>query len=225
MLKICDRLGMLLLDECFDVWRLGKVPMDYHLYFEDWWERDMEWMVKRDRNHPCVISYSIGNEIGERDGRNDGAAWSARLSEKIRSLDPTRFVLSAICGIFGEDTEVGTNFEANILEDKEDGWKEKTKDYAAPLDIVGYNYLNVRYEKDHEAFPDRVICATETHACSTYDYWEGVKNIHGSSVILSGQPWIIWEKWESGRYTGKKKISLFNSWLPIHGEPPGSRIS
>ena len=127
MLKICDRLGMLLLDECFDVWRLGKVPMDYHLYFEDWWERDMEWMVKRDRNHPCVISYSIGNEIGERDGRNDGAAWSARLSEKIRSLDPTRFVLSAICGIFGEDTEVGTNFEANILEDKEDSWKEKPK--------------------------------------------------------------------------------------------------
>ena len=194
MLKICDRLGMLLLDECFDVWRLGKVPMDYHLYFEDWWERDMEWMVKRDRNHPCVISYSIGNEIGERDGRNDGAAWSARLSEKIRSLDPTRFVLSAICGIFGEDTEVGTNFEANILEDKEDGWKEKTKDYAAPLDIVGYNYLNVRYEKDHEAFPDRVICATETHACSTYDYWEGVKKY----------PWVIGDFiWAAVDYLGE----------------------
>ena len=98
MLKICDRLGMLLLDECFDVWRLGKVPMDYHLYFEDWWNGyGMD--GKKGQNHPCVISYSIGNEIGERDGRNDGAAWSARLSEKIRSLDPTRFVLSAICGI------------------------------------------------------------------------------------------------------------------------------
>ena len=90
---------------------------------------------------------------------------------------------------------------------------------------MGYNYLNVRYEKDHEAFPDRVICATETHACSTYDYWEGVKKY----------PWVIGDfiwaavdylgEVESGRYTGKKKISLFNSWLPIHGEPPGSRIS
>ena len=56
MLRACDRLGMLLLDEAFDVWRLSKVPLDYHLYFEDWWERDIEAMVLRDRNHPCVIT-------------------------------------------------------------------------------------------------------------------------------------------------------------------------
>lgn len=96
LLKICDRLGMLLMDEAFDVWRMGKMPLDYHLYFEDWWERDIENMVRRDRNHPCVITYSIGNEITERDGSNQGAEWSAKLAAKVRQLDATRFVTSAV---------------------------------------------------------------------------------------------------------------------------------
>lgn len=175
MLKACDRLGMLLLDECFDVWRLGKVPLDYHLYFEDWWERDIKLMVKRDRNHPCVITYSIGNEIGERDGRNNGALWAKKLNDKFKSLDPTRFTLSAICGIFDEDFEIGSNFDANNLIEKEDTWGEKTKEFVAPLDIVGYNYLMDRYEKDHKTFPNRVMAGTETHSFTTYENWERVK--------------------------------------------------
>lgn len=174
MLRACDALGVLLLDECFDVWRMGKMPMDYHLYFEAWWERDIEYMVKRDRNHPCVITYSIGNEIGERDGSGDGAAWARRLNDKFKSLDPTRFTLSAICGIFDEDDDIGTNFDANAASSEGDKWGDKTEGFASPLDIVGYNYLWSRYEGDHKRWPNRIMMGTETHALTTYDYWDAV---------------------------------------------------
>jgi len=62
LLDACDRLGMLVLDESFDCWRVGKTPMDYHREFEKWWEFDTASIVKRDRNHPSVFAYSIGNE-------------------------------------------------------------------------------------------------------------------------------------------------------------------
>lgn len=182
MLKICDRLGMLLMDEAFDVWRLGKVPMDYHLYFEAWWERDIEYMIRRDRNHACVITYSIGNEIGERDGRNSGAAWSEKLAAKVRELDNTRFVISAICGVFPDGDEaddednVGGNFDLNVMEDNS-AWDKATCEFAKPLDIVGYNYLKDIYEVSHEMFPERVMLGTETHAFTTYDYWEKVEKL------------------------------------------------
>ncbi|MBN2132916.1 MAG: beta galactosidase jelly roll domain-containing protein, partial [Sedimentisphaerales bacterium] len=64
-LDACDRLGMLVIDEAFDHWNRGKNSEDYHLYFEQWWRRDIESMVLRDRNHPCVIMWSIGNEVLE----------------------------------------------------------------------------------------------------------------------------------------------------------------
>ncbi len=180
MIETCDRQGVLLLDEAFDTWRIGKVPMDYHLYFEDWWERDISYMVLRDRNHPCVITYSIGNEIGERDGRGDGARWAKTLADKIRSLDSTRFVTSAICGVF--DEEAMSNFDINnmsTLGKKRDVWGEKTAGYASALDIVGYNYLYDRYASDAKKFPGRVIMGTETHPFNTYDYWKAtMENPH-----------------------------------------------
>lgn len=181
LLKLCDEMGILLMDEAFDVWRMGKVPMDYHLYFEQWWERDIACMVKRDRNHPSVITYSIGNEITERDGSNNGAEWSRRLSEKVRSLDPTRFVISALCGVFPFNDDVdaqggGGNFEVNLNADQKD-WGAATAGFCQPLDIVGYNYLKDIYESTHEQFPDRVMLGTETHAFNTYDYWKKVEEL------------------------------------------------
>ena len=183
MLEVCDREGMILLDEAFDCWRIGKVAMDYHLYFEDWWERDVTAMVMRDRNHPCVFSYSIGNEIGERDGSGDGYTWAHRIADKIRSLDSTHFVTSAVCGIFDADAfeqavkEAGgpdkVNFQNLAQKQKDrDVWGMKTADYASALDVVGYNYLYERYAEDRTKFPGRVIIGTETHPFNTYDYWK-----------------------------------------------------
>lgn len=181
LLKICDRIGMLVMDEAFDVWRLGKMPMDYHLYFEAWWDRDIEYMVRRDRNHPCVITYSIGNEITERNGKNDGAMWSRKLAAKVRQFDDTRFVISAICGVFPEkeneeEAGGGGNFDLNLMLDNS-VWNETTKAYCEPLDIVGYNYLRDIYEESHEMFPDRVMLGTETHSFTTYEYWKKVEEL------------------------------------------------
>ena len=77
-LDACDRLGMLVLDEAFDCWREGKNPYDYHVAFDDWWQRDIDSMVQRDRNHPSVVVWSIGNEVIERDGRSNGAETARR---------------------------------------------------------------------------------------------------------------------------------------------------
>lgn len=95
MLDACDRLGMLVVDEAFDMWTTAKSPFDYSLDFPQWWERDIEAMVAKDYNHPSVILYSIGNEIPET-GTPAGAAWGRRLAEKVSALDDTRFLTNAI---------------------------------------------------------------------------------------------------------------------------------
>ncbi len=95
LLDACDRLGMLVMDETFDMWTESKTPFDYANYYGEWWERDVEAMVAKDYNHPAVILYSIGNEIQEV-GSPHGAALGRRQAEKIRSLDDTRYILNAI---------------------------------------------------------------------------------------------------------------------------------
>ncbi len=97
LLSACDRLGMLVMDETFDMWTEQKNPYDYSLYFPTCWEKDVEQMVKKDYNHPCVVLYSIGNEIP--DPRTlDGNQWSRRIAEKIKELDTSRFTINSING-------------------------------------------------------------------------------------------------------------------------------
>ena len=84
MLDACDRLGMLVMDEAFDMWVRGKTPYDYALDFPQWWAADLESMVAKDYNHPSVIMYSIGNEIVEV-GTPHGARLARRMAEHIRA--------------------------------------------------------------------------------------------------------------------------------------------
>ncbi|MDR1262354.1 MAG: DUF4982 domain-containing protein [Oscillospiraceae bacterium] len=95
LLDACDRVGMYVIDETFDCWTLGKNDLDYHLYFRDWWRRDTEAMVRRDRNHPSVFCWSIGNEVVELGGVSDGAEWARKQADCVRGLDPTRPVTAA----------------------------------------------------------------------------------------------------------------------------------
>lgn len=176
LLKVCDRMGMLLLDECFDCWNIGKSSLDYHLYFADWWERDMESTLKRDRNHPCVIAYSTGNEVGERTGLGDGALWSRRLHQKLKELDPTRPTLSTINGVTIYEGGRRVVCDAEYYETMErDDLGKLIEAFLEPLDIAGYNYLYFRYEDDHEKWPGRVMIGTETHAATTYDSWKATE--------------------------------------------------
>ncbi|WP_291055840.1 glycoside hydrolase family 2 TIM barrel-domain containing protein [Herbiconiux sp.] len=98
MLDACDRLGVYVMDETFDVWTSAKSDFDYSLHFPEWWERDVESMVVKDYNHPSVIFYSIGNEIPET-GSAVGGMLGRELAEKVRSLDSTRFVTNAVNGM------------------------------------------------------------------------------------------------------------------------------
>lgn len=149
-LDACDRLGMLVIDEAFDIWNDGKNPEDYHLYFDDWWKRDLESMVYRDRNHPSIIMWSTGNEIPHRE-KPEVAKVAGMLHDHIRSIDTTRFIT---CGVNG------------IAPDKDA--------FLATLDIAGYNYARDQYVKDHERMPQRVVMATESFALEAYDYWMAV---------------------------------------------------
>lgn len=182
LLEICDRLGMFVMDEAFDMWNVPKNDMDYSLWFRDWWQRDISYMVLRDRNHPCVISYSIGNEVPERDGNSDGAMWSKKLSEEIRKYDDTKLVTSGICIMWAIcDENAPDDYKEDFANgydigngDVDSSWGVRTEKYIEPLDMAGYNYLFKRYENDAAQYPDRVIWGSETHAIKFYDSWAAV---------------------------------------------------
>ncbi len=149
-LDACDRLGMLVIDEAFDIWEDGKNPDDYHLYFNDWWQKDLESMLYRDRNHPSIIMWSTGNEIPNRE-KPEVVKVAKMLSDFIRTLDNTRFVT---CGVNG------------ITADKDA--------FLATLDVAGYNYARDKYVADHQRLPQRVMFATESLPLEAFDYWMGV---------------------------------------------------
>lgn len=185
LLDACDRLGMLVLDESFDCWRWGKNPMDYHTRFEKWWDYDTAAMVMRDRNHPSVYCWSIGNEIMEFDGNSDGVEWGRKQADLVRSLDPTRPVTSGINCACGrpEDYFAGWNFkrmddyvnhEEIGIYDGKDLWAEATEAGIRNLDIAGYNYMFRRYAVDRVKYPERVIQGTETRPALAYENWQAV---------------------------------------------------
>lgn len=148
-LDACDRLGMLVMDEAFDCWSRGKNKFDYSVAFKDWWQRDLDSMILRDRNHPSVVMWSIGNEIPER-GEPLGAQEAKRLADYVRSLDHTRPVTSAL------------NFVPK--------WTDTDAFYAA-LDIGGYNYNLSNHTADHQRVPSRIMVCTESFPHATFDDW------------------------------------------------------
>ncbi len=152
LLDACDRLGMLVINEAFDQWREVKENnhQGYQRFFDEWWRTDVAAMVRRDRNHPSVIMWSIGNEIPEqyRDKQTGKA-----LREEVLRHDTTRFVTQGLCNYANENT--GSGFE--------------------PLDIGGYNYLPGDYAKDHERFPERIMYGSESFPKDTLEYWRHVE--------------------------------------------------
>ena len=183
LLEACDRMGLLVMDEAFDMWNHEKTTCDYHLWFADWWARDLSYMVLRDRNHPSVISYSIGNEIPERDGRSKGAEWAKKLADEIRKYDATRLVTSGVCGMWESPEDIDPDdYKADFYGGYPDvgagapntSWAERTEGYFAPLDIAGYNYIYERYAFDRTRFPGRVIWGSETHTLNFYKSWKAV---------------------------------------------------
>jgi beta-galactosidase len=151
MLDACDRLGMLVIDEAFDVWRYGHFSGDYSSRFNSLWRSDLESMILRDHNHPSIIMWSIGNEIRNSDTK-EIADICGKLADFIRSVDSTRPVTAAVNSV-------------NDLKDP----------YFSHLDVCGYNYCQGLYVPDHERLPGRIMFCSESYASEAYDYWQGVK--------------------------------------------------
>jgi beta-galactosidase len=176
-LDACDRLGLLVIDEAFDQWQVEKNPQDYHLYFYDWWKRDLESMVFRDRNHPSVILWSTGNEIMGKH-LEETIEWSAKLADYIRTLDPTRAVTNAV--------QVW----------RQENWDSLAR-FMAPLDVVGYNYHPEKYIPDHEKHPSRIIFCSESNPSRAFEFWMPVLDL----------PWVFGDfVWTSYDYLGEASI-------------------
>jgi beta-galactosidase len=157
-LDACDKLGMLVIDESFDQWQLPKNPQDYHLYFDEWWERDMESMLLRDRNHPSVIIWSVGNEIKER-ADSSGVEIVKKLKSKVKEFDQNRPVAQAVCSLW---------------EFKNRPWEDNDVAFQY-LDVHGYNYNYGNYESDFAKFPDRIIIGTESFPIEAFENWQMVE--------------------------------------------------
>jgi len=106
MLKACDEVGIYVMDEFSDMWNRAKSDLDYALYFQEWWEKDVTAMVRRDYNHPCVVLYSIGNEIPEI-GSDAGAKICYEMNKKFKELDGTRYTTAGINGVFAAGDRIG----------------------------------------------------------------------------------------------------------------------
>jgi beta-galactosidase len=190
-LDLCDRLGFLVMDEAFDEYTPGKnkwivghnigTPgrFGYSESFAEWSVRDIQDMVRRDRNHPSIVMWSIGNEIdypndpftdpvlgkGYRPGNPPGAdlvKWGRPLAQAVRQLDPTRPVTAALASVLMSNT-VG---------------------FAQILDVAGYNYQESRYAEDHAQYPKRVIYGSENS--HSYDAWAAVRD----NPMIGGQ--FLW---------------------------------
>jgi len=175
LLDVCDRLGMVVMDEAFDCWKAGKNKNDYHVLFADWHDADLRALVRRDRNHPCVILWSIGNEVPDQ-GTADGPRIAAELQGIVRGEDPTRPVTAAC-------DNVGSGYN----------------DFRKGVDVFGYNYKPFEYGKFRKANPTQPLYGSETASCisSRGEYFfpvsdnkdEGKADFQMSSYDLYAPPW------------------------------------
>ncbi len=194
LIEACDRLGMYVFDEAFDAWGIGKRAGDYSLYFNSQWEKDLTAFVKRDRSHPSVILWSIGNEIPERGGLGNGYTVATKLAETIRGLDGTRPVSNGICTLWaGLDDALATGRvqTQNAAEDQASVlWEYVTEPFTNGLDIVGYNYMEDNYERDHEMFPERVMLGSENFPQQIGYRWPLVERL---PYVIGDFTWTAWD--------------------------------
>ena len=207
-LDACDSLGIMVIDEAFDQWNFKKNDDDYHNFFKEHSTEDVKRMVLRDRNHPSIIMWSIGNEIPGRI-EPEGIAAAERLSKTVKSLDTSRPVTAAICS--WDEGEVWTsNFQ---------NWDTQDEKAFKSLDVGGYNYLFGKYEHDHGTHPNRVMCGTESFPKQASQNWDIVERL----------PYVIGDfVWTAVDYLGEAGIgsssirnegqqSFFQSWPWFNG--------
>lgn len=232
LLRACDDVGILVMDELSDMWNEPKNPHDFGLDFAKDWENAAAEMVQKDYNHPSVVLYSTGNEVPEI-GRAQGYIQHRAIVEKIKSLDPTRYTTCGINGFLAVSDALGSMMEQQKEETIHAGaagagsealnsmmgaaqWEQTDKFSESPLltqrleptvssvDVAGYNYLTARHVLEHENHPDRVVVGSETFPPEIGRLWP----------IVEENPHVIGDfTWTGYDYLGEAGIGI-----PHYGE-------
>lgn len=151
LLDLCDRMGILVMNEAFDCWAVKKMDFDYHVDWAEWHQRDLEDMVLRDRNHPSVFAWSIGNEIREQFD-STGIRIGCELVEIVRKLDTTRLVT---CGLTEQDPSKNYIYQSKAL------------------DLISFNYKHLQYLDFPRNYPNESLLASENmSAFATRGYYD-----------------------------------------------------
>ncbi len=175
LLEYCDKLGLLVQDEAFDCWQMAKIPNGYNKYFDEWFEDDLRDMIRRDRNHPSVFMWSIGNEILEQGNSEKGWIMANMLSEICHDQDPTR------------PTTAGFNNYPGSVKNK----------LAMHIDVVGLNYKPTKYIELMEEYPEIIVYGAETSSCVSsrgvyhlpIEKYKTHESLQVTSYDLIGPPW------------------------------------
>lgn len=214
ILKACDKLGMYVMDELWDVWYDHKTSFDYAGYFLDNYDNDIVSFVNKDFNHPSVIMYSIANEPTE-PAHKKGVDMARNIVEKLHNLDSSRPVTAGInmaiiylstlnislTGAAAQQgnkkmsseqynammTTAGERLMKAVLNPKVDS---VTTPVFGTLDIAGYNYGNRRYSVDAKDHPDRVVIGTETYSYSLSENWKQVELL---PYLIGDFMWTAWD--------------------------------
>lgn len=208
LLEACDRHGMLVMDEAFDMWNEAKSPFDGSLTFAEWALRDLAAMVAKDRNHPSVVLYSIGNEIPET-GRPHGSRVGRLLADELHRLDPSRFTTNGVNGLVsvirelppmgGADADAGpVDINAQMASMgammselvASDLVTDRTEESFAVLDVAGFNYGETRYAADAERFPNRIAVGSETFPSRIDLSWPLVAEL---PHVIGDFTWTGWD--------------------------------
>lgn len=206
MLRACDQLGMLVMDEFTDMWNEPKNASDWAADFGREWKQDLQRMVDKDYNHPCVILYSTGNELPEI-GRVSGADQNRRIAEAIRKLDPSRYSTVGISGILAVvddlplfaaameqqtspmETTGGSEEMNSVMGSAEQQMLDafsaselltaRLEAVESCVDVIGYNYMTARHVLEHQLHPDRVVVGSETYPPEIPRLWNiAERNAH-----------------------------------------------
>lgn len=174
-LELCDELGLLVQDEAFDVWKIAKVPNGYNMFFDQWAETDIKDMIRRDRNHPSIVMWSIGNEILEQGDKKKGWELAKMLHEYCKQMDPTRPTTAGFNNYPGP-------YDFNM---------------AQQIDIAGMNYKPAVYEQVRKNYPDLPVYGSETSSCVSsrgvyhlpIEKYQTHESKQVTSYDLIGPPW------------------------------------
>lgn len=213
-LEACDALGMYVMDESWDMWNKSKSDADYASRFLDHYEEDLRSMVGKDYNHPCVVMYSMGNEVTE-PARPEGVELGKQIFAKLKALDPTRPItaginptLIAMALMQEQNPEGGPAREQEKMDSTAynkmvsemgkrmvEGASNPMVDQASTpmyglLDISGYNYASSRYELDRQLHPGRIIVGSETFPCYLATDWPVIEKL---PYVVGDFMWTAWD--------------------------------